>query len=196
MITILSSPKPGSGTSTTAALLALTAADDRPSILVDLVGDQSHLFQMTQHARLAFVTDRLEVIDAHTQSTADTADRITALNPSNYHVIIDAGTADDPIHASLEDVAIVTWVLRPCYLTLRRAVAIGRRPDQIILLSELGRSLTASDVEHTIGAPIVANVEVHPEIARATDHGILIGEPPRRAVRALRAVIPSDEAAA
>jgi hypothetical protein len=196
MITVLSSPKPGSGTTTTAALLALTAASDQPTVLVDLVGDQAPLMAITPAGRISIVTNCLELVHAEALSLGEQTNVIAANKSPEYHVVIDAGRADNPIHEHLPAGATVTWVLRPCYLALRRAVAATTRPDQIVLVSELGRALTPVDVEHILGAPVVASIEIHPEIARATDAGLLVGGPPRRAIRALRPLIdPNREAA-
>lgn len=197
MITVLSSPKPGSGTSTTAALLALTAAaSDQPTVLMDLTGDQAPLFAITPTGRTSNVTNRLELVHAEALSTREQANVIAASKPAEYHVVIDAGRADHPIHEHLPAGATITWVLRPCYLALRRAVAAPTRPDRIVPLSELGRALSLADIEHVLGAPVVASIEVHPEIARAIDTGLLVSGPPLRAVRALRPLIdPNREAA-
>jgi hypothetical protein len=196
MITVLSSPKPGSGTSTTAALVALAAAaTGQSAVLLDLAGDQPQLLSVTPDGWVTIVTDHLRLVPAESHRLAEQAAVLTASRPEE-HVVVDAGRSDHPIHDRLPADSAVTWVLRPCYLALRRAVAAPTRPDRIVLLSELGRALTVADVEHVLGAPVVASIEVHPEIARATDAGLLVSGPPLRAIRALRPLIdPNREAA-
>jgi MinD-like ATPase involved in chromosome partitioning or flagellar assembly len=77
-------------------------------------------------------------------------------------------------------------VLRPCYLALRRAAAFSLRPSGVVLVDEPGRSLTAADVESTLGVPVRAIVDVDPSIARAVDSGSLGARLPRRLERSLR----------
>ncbi|HEV2068272.1 MAG TPA: hypothetical protein VGR26_00595 [Acidimicrobiales bacterium] len=77
-------------------------------------------------------------------------------------------------------------VLRPCYLSLRRAVQAQLRPSAVILVSEAGRSLGRNDVEGVLGVPVRAVVGVDPAIARAVDAGLLASRLPRGLERALR----------
>jgi hypothetical protein len=70
-------------------------------------------------------------------------------------------------------------VTRPCYLALRRALAAPIRPSEVVLLTEPGRSLTRRDVEDALGAPVVAEVAVDPQVARAVDAGLLATRLPR-----------------
>ena len=58
MITVLSSPKPGSGTSTTAALLAIAASNDANTTLIDLCGDQPALFNCPTIDGNVYLNDR------------------------------------------------------------------------------------------------------------------------------------------
>lgn len=76
-------------------------------------------------------------------------------------------------------------VTRPCFLSLRRAIAAGIRPDGVVLLDEPGRALGRTDVADVIGAPIVAVVPVEPSTARAVDAGLLAARPPADLLRAL-----------
>lgn len=77
-------------------------------------------------------------------------------------------------------------VLRPCYLSLRRAVQAPLRPSAVILVSEPGRSLGRGDVESVLGVPVRAVVGVDPAVARAVDAGLLASRLPRGLERALR----------
>jgi hypothetical protein len=77
-------------------------------------------------------------------------------------------------------------VIRPCYLALRRVAGAPIRPSGVILLSEPGRALGRSDVEHIVGAPIRAELAVDPAVARIIDAGMLASRLPRSIDRALR----------
>lgn len=77
-------------------------------------------------------------------------------------------------------------VLRPCYLSLRRALHAPLRPSGVVLVSEAGRSLGKSDVEDVLGVPVRAVVAVDPAVARAVDAGLLPTRLPRGLERALR----------
>lgn len=77
-------------------------------------------------------------------------------------------------------------VIRPCYLSLRRAVRVPVRPSGIVLVNEPGRSLSRGDIEQAIGAPVRAEVAVDPAVARAVDAGVLAARLPRALERSLR----------
>lgn len=77
-------------------------------------------------------------------------------------------------------------VLRPCYLSLRRALQAPVRPSAVILVSEPGRSLGRGDVEEVLGVPVRAVVGVDPAVARAVDAGVLPARLPRGLERSLR----------
>jgi MinD-like ATPase involved in chromosome partitioning or flagellar assembly len=77
-------------------------------------------------------------------------------------------------------------VTRPCFVSLRRAMAAPARPSGIVLVTELGRSLTRYDVEECLGVPVVAEIDVDPAVARAVDAGLLAGRLPRGLAREVR----------
>ncbi len=77
-------------------------------------------------------------------------------------------------------------VTRACYLALRRAATAPVRPSGVVLVTEPGRALGRSDVEHVVGAPVRAEVAVDPAVARAVDAGVLANRLPRGLERALR----------
>jgi hypothetical protein len=80
-----------------------------------------------------------------------------------------------------------SWlVIRPCYLALRRCVALPLRPSGVIVLRERARSFGARDIEEAIGAPVIAEVPVDAAVARAVDAGLLARSVPRGMARALR----------
>ena len=49
----------------------------------------------------------------------------------------------------------------------------------MVLVTEPGRALGRADVERTVGAPVVAEVAVDPQVARAVDAGMLTSRLPR-----------------
>jgi hypothetical protein len=79
-------------------------------------------------------------------------------------------------------------VIRPCYLALRRAMASPIRPTEVVLVHESGRHISRDDVQQALGAPIVAEVDVDPAVARAVDAGLLTARLPRPLERSLRDV--------
>jgi hypothetical protein len=77
-------------------------------------------------------------------------------------------------------------VIRPCYLALRRAVALPVRPSGVVLVREPGRALTKRDVEDALGVEVRAELELDPQIARAVDAGLLARRLPRELAQRLR----------
>jgi len=96
-------------------------------------------------------------------------------------------------------------VIRPCYLFLRRLVAvqddIGRltlpsvlynvKVDGIVLIEELGRALGKIDVERAAGLPVVASIPFSPAISRASDAGLLLTRMPSAASEAMESILNS-----
>jgi MinD superfamily P-loop ATPase len=77
-------------------------------------------------------------------------------------------------------------VTRPCFLSLRRALASPVRPTGIVLVTEEGRALGRREVEDIIGVPVVAEVPIESSVARAVDAGTLSMRMPRGLERSLR----------
>ncbi len=103
-------------------------------------------------------------------------------------VVVDAGVVDD-LSPALPLVAGATrslLVTRPCSLSLHRAVDAPIRPSGVILLTEPGHPYGADEVEHMVGAPVVAQVPVDPAVARAVDGGTFSAHLPRSLQRSLR----------
>lgn len=111
--------------------------------------------------------------------------RLLAADPRA--VVVDAGVVvgDGPLVPLVAEATRSLLVTRACYLSLRRAVDAPVRPSGIVLLTEPGRTFGAGDVEHIIGAPVVAQVPVEPAVAHAVDAGILSRRLPR-SLRSLR----------
>jgi hypothetical protein len=80
-------------------------------------------------------------------------------------------------------------VIRPCYVSLRRAMAGLVRPTAVVVIDEPGRSLNARDVRDVLGVPVLAELMVDPCVGRATDAGLLASRLPRALTRALAPVL-------
>jgi len=196
MSTIFMSPKGGNCTTVTATAYALLlAASGIPTVLIDLCGDvpaaagmaepttpgindwlgESSISDAQSLVTLGTPFDN-DLVIVHRGSSfvegqprwTDLANAITTL-PMN--VIIDAGIAfipDELRHA----VSQVTMVVKPCYLSLRRASRM-QRPTQLFVVCEESRALTIKDVGHVLGMPVTCEIPYTPAISRAVDAGML-----------------------
>ena len=70
-------------------------------------------------------------------------------------------------------------VTRPCSLAVRRAVAQGVQPSGLVVVHEPGRVLTSRELSRVLGAPVVAEVDYDPVVARCVDAGLLRSRLPR-----------------
>jgi MinD-like ATPase involved in chromosome partitioning or flagellar assembly len=114
-------------------------------------------------------------------------DLVTALSALGRPVVCDCGTLRDDAEVSVAAGATLSLcVVRPCYVALRRALRAPVRPSGVVLVTEPGRSLGRRDVENVIGAPVRAEIELDPLVARAVDAGLLATRLPRGLHRALR----------
>lgn len=219
--TVCWSVKGGSGTSTVAASLAMLERGG--SLLVDLCGDSAALFGLDTAAAVGLSEWFASNAAAASLSTLCVpvgnndalllpcttrlaysddvnAERYGELNSwlreqsAARPVIVDAGTASEPVVASLlADVSNRSiLVLRPCFLAIRRAVSLSVRVDGIVMVREEGRSLSNTDIEAATGVPVVAEVMIDPAIARAIDAGLLNTRLPRLLRRSLRVLIESN----
>ena len=195
MLTIFMSPKGGTGTTVTAASYAVAAANaSGRSLLIDMCGDAQAALGMAESASpglndwlgeanpagaddlLALGTPTGSVLVVHPGSRfvsgAPRWDALTqAVSPRDFPVVIDAGTQFVP--DELRAAADRTWmVVRPCYLTLRRATRMPRA-DGAVVVREPGRALSVRDVEAVLGVPVVATVPFDPAVSRAVDAGLL-----------------------
>lgn len=164
MTTIISvlGTKGGVGTSVFTAALAIAAADRDTTVLVCGDPDMPAIFGMAHDPE--YVADAgggVSVMTAHLAN--DVAP------PSMFDLVLSADDRPDADHRLL--------VTNACYLALRRALTGGTpEPTGIVLVEEPYRSLGRGDVEDVLGAPVVATVQRHPDIARQVDAGVL----PRR----------------
>lgn len=104
-------------------------------------------------------------------------------------VVVDCGGG--PVGAGLAVAAAASsslLVLRPCYLSIRRALLIGLRPTGVVVVGSSGRTLQSDDVEAALGVPVVATVALDDRVARAVDAGSLGHRLPRSLRSPLRHV--------
>lgn len=220
MLVICRSVKGGAGTSVVAAALASLSSRTTSTLLVDLAGDQPAIFgSVTPVAGLADwlqtphgdslvgtaidVDDNLRIVptgDArlpHSESATwgELTRQLVEHSRAATNVIVDLGSVVSP-SALLEAADRVLLIVRPCYLTLRRAVTLGDIADSVIVVDEDQRALRPRDVESVLGLPVAAIVKVHPMIARRVDAGILHGRLPDSLVSPLREVFGESTRAA
>lgn len=196
------SAKGGSGTTVVSAALSLVLSHQRPTLLVDLAGDAPAALGLPEPAgpglgdwlasttadaaallRLVVpATDTLQLLPSGSVPVDRASPRLPALAAAlqqlGHAVVIDAGTGVPPaeLFTAATHRLIVT---RPCYLSLRRAVASGLQPTGIVLVGEPGRALQSRDVERALHAPVMAEVEYDPSVARSVDAGLLAARLPR-----------------
>ena len=196
MLTVCWAAKGGSGTTVVAATLALSAG---PALLIDLAGDlpaalgvpepvgpglHDWAASTAEPARLGAIeidvaTDTRLVAAGTRQGVATERWELLAerLRGDRRRVVVDAGTGEPP--QSLLRAADRAWlVTRPCYLSLRAAVRQVARPTGVVLIEEPGRALGVSEVEATLGTPVVATLLVDPAVARAVDAGLVVSRLP------------------
>lgn len=205
-LTVCWSTKGGSGTTVVAALLALHPK--RRSLLVDLDGDAGNVLGVAPPAGqgLSDWFDSGASVDAVADLAVD-VNRTTRLVPRgvgaidrtcerwdelggwltrehSFDIVVDAGLGEPhPALRASGDTSRTLLITRPCFLSLRRAAALSWRADGVILINEPGRSFTRGEVEHSLGIPVVARLELDPAIARAVDSGLAAARLPKAAQR-------------
>jgi hypothetical protein len=116
------------------------------------------------------------------------------LSAERRPVVVDCGRLDP--HAQAPEAAIGAvfasaathslLVVRPCYLALRRAVAVPFRPSGVVVVCEPGRALDPDAIEDVLDVPVVARVPHDAAVSRAVDAGLLGARLPATLSRALR----------
>lgn len=207
------SAKGGSGTTVIAAALALVLADSSPHgvLLVDTAGDVPTALGTSEGdgpgladwlaapdvspdalGRLVLdVAPGLQLLPwraGHAPPAPAEADRLlSAVAGDRRAVVVDCGSAASPLGLSIAASASVSLlVMRPCFLSLRRALDAPIRPSGIVLVEEPGRCLTRDDIEDAVGVPVRAAIPWTEGVARAADAGLLAGRLPRALARSLR----------
>jgi hypothetical protein len=203
------SVKGGSGTTVFAAALSLSLAEKREkATVIDFGGDMPSVLGMAEPAgrgirdwladplrsddslqRLRLdATSRLAIVPAGSITTFD-ADALVELGHSvDDDTVVDFGLLQPP--DSLRDSVNVDWlVIRPCYLSLRRAARLARRPHAVVVIRESGRALTTRDIESVVGAPVIADITVSEAVARSVDAGLLATRLPRQLASEVAALV-------
>ena len=80
-------------------------------------------------------------------------------------------------------------VTRSCYLAVRRAQALPIRPTGVVLVREGVRTFDRHLIAEALGAPVVAQIDHDPAVARAVDDGKLVRRPPRPLSRQVEAMV-------
>jgi len=200
--------KPGSGCSTIALALSVGLAErHRDVLLVDLNGDLAAAAGLSDPAE--GVTDWLAAPEADSAALGRLEVPIRAgvhllacgranqwtptrgevlyrlLRHEARDVVIDIATVERWESTAIQQlrrrVAVNDSLLvtRACYLALRRAENAPVRPSGVVLVREPGRWIDARGIERTLGAPVVAQIDHDPAIARAVDSGRLVKRLPR-----------------
>lgn len=194
------SAKGGAGTTVVAAALARRIAAVQPggALLVDTAGDSLAALGMPEsdghglagwlrdhdHAGLPVVTACPGLSVVHRGAGPLVPDRaddlIDALATDARPTVIDCGTNPTGVVAVLAERADESiLVTRSCYLALRRALSDrSPRPTGVVLVREPSRVLSADDVAVAVRAPVVAEIDVDPAVARTVDAGLLVARTP------------------
>lgn len=213
--------KGGVGCSVVAAATAVLASARTPTLLVDLSGDLASLLGLSDpeggeplgiadwlNAENPLpdslrrierrVTDSLALLPLGSGAFSPRPDqaRLLArlLSADGRMVVVDVGLRAQVGVAILDASQRTALVTRSCYLALR-AARRGPEPDDVVLVAEPGRALSAKDVAAAIGSPVGPIVRWDPSISRAVDAGLLVSRLPRP-LRELEVLIPSLHPAA
>jgi CobQ/CobB/MinD/ParA nucleotide binding domain len=199
--------KGGQGVTTiTAALGILHAQSGHRTLLIDTGGDLPAILGKPEPLSVGlsdYLIDPNITLDDITVTVSKNLDVVTrgtgpiAFTTYTYglitgglgeydRVIVDAATCAAEWNQHAERNVFVT---RPCYLAVRRAIHLPRRPTEVVFMAEPGRALSAHDIEVVLGVPVGATVPVDIDTARIIDAGILGSRMPRQMSRALAALV-------
>jgi MinD superfamily P-loop ATPase len=194
------SAKGGAGTTVTAAALARRIAQESPggALLVDTAGDSlvalgvpendglglAGWLRARDHTGLPVVATWPGLSVVHRGAgplVSDHTDQlIDALTSDARPAVVDCGTNPTGVAAAIAERADHSiLVTRPCYLALRRTLSDqSPRPTGVVLVKEPGRVLSAQDVAAAVRAPVAAEIDLDPAVARAADAGLLVARTP------------------
>jgi len=163
----LSGARGGQGTSTTAAALALLAAQrgHRVELVTHDIPTMRALLGMTVDKELD-PDGAVEIVSGLLlrRAPSGTATLVVRDRP----LCVEAETLSD---GSCERRLIV--LRGPCYLSLRATIDSRDAMDGLIVVREPGRSVTNRDLVEITGLPVVAETTVTPQVARTIDAGVL-----------------------
>ena len=201
------SVKGGAGTTVVAASLALLLARDTVAgvVFADLAGDAPAVLGMPEPASPGLAgwlaAGRRVPADALARIEVDAAPglallprgggdlqadraRVLAalLDRSPRPAVVDCGRigrlGDAAATSVIERAQHSLLVTRPCYIALRRAMQSPLRPTGVVVVNEPGRVLSSDDVHEVVRAPVVAEIQLDPKVARLVDSGMLSGRLP------------------
>ncbi len=200
--------KGGQGVTTiTAALGILHAQAGHRTLLIDTGGDLPAILGKPEPLSVGlsdYLIDPNFTLDDITVTVGENLDVVTrgtgpiAFTTYTYGlitgglgeydtVIIDGGTNNaNPWNEHAHETVFVT---RPCYLAVRRAIHLPRRPSHVVLINEPGRALSVHDIEVVLGVPVTATIPVDIDTARIIDAGLLATRLPQHIHRALRPIV-------
>ena len=210
------SVKGGSGTTVAAASIALALARHRPGgvTFADLGGDAAAVFGIPEpigpglgewagagddvpaaalSGLRSRVRDGLHLLHRGDGPIGPIAgERMAVALASLGCAVVDCGqlTAGCPAAEGVVTLASAAThsllVMRPCFLTLRRALAAPISPSGVVLVKDQPRALSRADVEDVLGVPVRAEVHWDPAVARAVDAGLFATSPPSQLLKSLR----------
>lgn len=207
--------KGGSGTTVVAASLALTLArrHEREVTLVDLAGDAPAALGVADPrgpgvaewsragadvpaaalAALRTAAGPIGLIHRGQGSLVEAdGERLAVALGLAGMTVVDCGLVSADGHGSEAAVALASGathsllVMRPCFLSLRSALAAPLRPSGVVLVHDQVRALKRVDVEEVLGVPVRAEVTWDPAVARAVDAGLLATALPAALSKSLR----------
>jgi hypothetical protein len=169
--------KGGVGCTTTAVMLALELATEKPVLLVSMAPANDTMAvlgapQSDLSEGQVYISNDIWVADADTP----------IWNINQYsNVVYDWGTTE-----MTNSTGFKLFVTTACYLALRRAVQASiEQPDAVVVLREEGRALTDRDLFKTLAVDEhrIKSIYRTADVARAVDAGLIsyrVGREPQR----------------
>lgn len=154
----------GHGVSTVAAIAALNLARNDRRVLIAEIGEYPSVdailgIPAVYEKQVVSVVPNVDLV--WVRNNAD----LVSVKLSDYdEIVVDGGN-----HLGDAPNVLVT---KACYLSLRQA-AKEDKPQAVILAGEDNRALSARDIEHVLGARVVAVIPRDAHVARAIDAGLL-----------------------
>lgn len=157
--------KGGIGVTTVAVSYAL--AHQQPGQTVAVVVNDT---EWCAHLGLATVDDEMMPYEF---TEGVWAVRQHMLDDHNFDLVVgDLGVAVPPAGQ------FNLFVTKSCYLSLSKFVRANLTASGIVLMQEVGRALTAKDIERACGAPVLKTVDINPVVSRLVDAGLLVSRIP------------------
>ena len=173
-VTIFVGAKGGSGTTVVASMVAASQLQRGARVLlIDAGGgDCAPVLGAPEPepGRITALRENLDLVVAPDRSDLRS---IIEEHDGNYQfVIVDGGLIESM--GNDEHYWNTVLVVRPCYLAVRRAAALGVRASRVVLISDETRTLSAADVTEILGTPVAVQIPNDPSIARLVDAGMLM----------------------